>query len=238
MVATESIAREKLGQAVEILGEQDVDLWLTFVRETLLTTDPSLDLVAGTYCAWQAAFLVSRSGEHTAIVGRFDAPNVVALGAYDEVVPYDESIRPLLRDAIERLDPTSIAINYSESDPAADGLTHGMWLVLSETLAGTPYADRLTSSEAIVNALRGRKSPAEIERVRAAVRETEEIFDVASRMLGPGPERARDRRRDARRGQAARARVRVGAGALPGGQRRPRQGGRPQQPGRAPYEAR
>ena len=147
MVATESIAREKLGQAVEILGEQDVDLWLTFVRESLLTRDPSLDLVAGTYCAWQAAFLVSRSGEHTAIVGRFDAPNVVALGAY-EVIPYDQNIREPLREAIERLDPKSIAINYSESDPAADGLTHGMWLVLSETLAGTPYADRFTSSEA------------------------------------------------------------------------------------------
>jgi Xaa-Pro aminopeptidase len=184
VVAIESIAREKLGQAVEILGEQDVDLWLTFVRETLLTTDPCLDLIAGTYCAWQGAFLVSRTGEHTAIVGRFDAPNVVALGDY-EVIPYDQSIREPLRDAIERLDPSSIALNYSESDPAADGLTHGMWLVLSETLAGTPYADRFMSSEALVNALRGRKSPAEIERIRGAVRETEEIYDVASRMLAP-----------------------------------------------------
>jgi Xaa-Pro aminopeptidase len=185
VVATESIAREKLGQAVEILGEQDVDLWLTFVRESLLTRDPSLDLVAGTYCAWQAAFLVSRTGEHTAIVGRFDAPSVVDLDIYDEVVPYDENIRPLLRDAIERFDPRSIAINYSESDPAADGLTHGMWLVLRDTLAGTPYADRLNSSEAIVNALRGRKSPAEIERIRGAVRDTEEIFEVVSGMLAP-----------------------------------------------------
>jgi Xaa-Pro aminopeptidase len=185
VVATESIAREKLDEAVDILGEQDVDLWLTFVRETLLTPDPCLDLVAGTYCAWQGAFLVSRSGEHRAIVGRFDAPNVVGLGAYDEVVAYDENIRPLLREAIERLDPKSIAINYSESDPAADGLTHGLWLVLRETLEGTPYTERLASSEGIVNALRGRKSPAEIERIRAAVAETEEIYDVVTRMLAP-----------------------------------------------------
>ena len=185
MLTTGSVAREKLDQAVDILGEQDVDLWLTFVRETLLTPDPSLDLVAGTYCAWQGAFLVPRTGERVAIVGRFDAPNVVGLGAYDEVVGYDENIRPLLREAIERLDPKSIAINYSESDPAADGLTHGLWLVLQETLAETPYADRLTSSEGIVNALRGRKSPAEIDRIRGAIRETEEIFDVVTRMLAP-----------------------------------------------------
>jgi Xaa-Pro aminopeptidase len=185
VVATDTLAQEKLGQAVGILGEQDVDLWLTFVRETSLTPDPSLALIGGMYCAWQGAFLVSRTGETTAIVGRFDAPAVRSLGAYDEVVGYDESIRPALHAAIERLDPRSIALNYSESDPAADGLTHGLWLVLRDTLEGTPYADRLVSSEHVVNALRGRKSPVEVERVRGAVAETEEIFDVVTAALRP-----------------------------------------------------
>src|SRR3990170_2452274 len=152
MVAGNRLVHEKLDQAVEILLEHDVDLWLTFVRETSLTSDPSLDLIAGTYCAWQGAFLVSASGERMAIVGRFDAPSVDGLGAYSEVVAYDESIRPALRSAIERLDPQSIALNSSESDPAADGLTHGLWLVLSETLARTPYADRLASPPPIANA--------------------------------------------------------------------------------------
>jgi Xaa-Pro aminopeptidase len=186
VVTTASLAQEKLDQAVRILGEQDVDLWLTFARETSLTPDPSLDLIGGIYCAWQGAFLVSRTGERIAIVGRFDAPSVRALGAYDDVVGYDESIRPDLRAAIERLDPGSIAINYSESDPAADGLTHGLWLVLRDTIASTPYADRLASSEHVVNALRGRKSPVEVARVRAAVAETEEIFDVVTAALAPG----------------------------------------------------
>jgi Xaa-Pro aminopeptidase len=184
-VHADGFVRQKLGQAVEILGEQDVDLWLTFVRETSLTPDPCLDLIAGTYCAWQGAFLVSRTGERVAIVGRFDAPAVRALGAYD-VVAYDESIRPDLRAAIERLDPRSLAVNYSESDAAADGLTHGLWLVLRETLSGTPYADHLASSEHVVNALRGRKSPVEIDWIHAAIVETEKIFDVVTAALAPG----------------------------------------------------
>jgi Xaa-Pro aminopeptidase len=129
---------------------------------------------------------VSAGGERIAIVGRFDAPSVRALEAYDEVVGYDESIRPALRAAVERIAPRSLAINYSESDPAADGLTHGLWLVLREALEGTPYAERLVSSEHVVNALRGRKSAEEVGRVRAAVRETEEIFDVVTAALGPG----------------------------------------------------
>lgn len=180
------LVREKLDQAVEILGEQDVDLWLTLVRETLLTSDPCLDLIAGTYNAWTGAFLVSAEGERIAIVGRFDAPSVEQLGAYDKVVAYDESIRPALRDAIGRIDPGSLAVNYSESNPAADGLTHGLWLLLRSALEGTPYADRLLSSEEIVNALRGRKSAVEVARVREAARETEEIFDTVTKALRPG----------------------------------------------------
>lgn len=184
--AGSTLVAEKLDQAVEILREQDVDLWLTLVRETLLTSDPCLDLIAGTYCAWQGAFLISRTGERIAIVGRFDAASVEQLGAYSEVVGYDESLRPTLRSAIERLAPSSIALNYSESDPAADGLTHGLWLLLSETLAGSPYADRLVSSEKIVNALRGRKSAVEVARIRGAVEATEEIFADVTTRLAPG----------------------------------------------------
>ena len=180
-----TLVQEKLDQAVEILREQDVDLWLTFVRETSLTSDPSLDLIAGVYSAWQGAFLVSATGERTAIVGRFDAPSVELLGAYD-VIGYDESIRPALRNAVEQLGPRSIALNYSESDPAADGLTHGLWRVLQDAFADMPYRERFISSEAIVNALRGRKSREEVERIRAATRETEEIFDVVTATLAPG----------------------------------------------------
>jgi Xaa-Pro aminopeptidase len=177
VAVTGNLVVEKVEQAVEILREQEVDLWLTLVRETSLTNDPCLDLIAGTYSAWTGAFLVSAGGERIAIVGRFDAPSVEGTGAYD-VIPYDESIRPALREAVERIAPRSIALNYSTSDPAADGLTHGLWLVLQEMFEGTPYADRFVPSEATVNALRGRKSAEEVARIRAAVRETEEIFEV------------------------------------------------------------
>ena len=44
---------------------------------------------------------------------------------------------------------------------------------------------RFVSSETIVNALRGRKSSGEVERIRAAARETEEIFDVVTAALRP-----------------------------------------------------
>jgi Xaa-Pro aminopeptidase len=185
VATTSTLVQQKLDQAVEILYEQDVDVWLTYVRETMLTKDPSLDLIAGVYSAWTGAFLVSATGEKIAIVGRFDVPSVEGTGAF-EVIGYDESIRPALEETIGRLDPRSIALNYSGSDAAADGLTHGLWLELQEVFEGTPFADRFQSSESIVGALRGRKSTEEVARIRAAARETEEIFDIVGNALAPG----------------------------------------------------
>ena len=92
------------------------------------------------------------------------------------VIPYDESFRPALKDAVTTLNPASIAIDYSENDPAADGLTHGMYLELMQTFAGTPFADRFISAERVVGSLRGRKSATEVERIRQAIRTTEKLY--------------------------------------------------------------
>jgi Xaa-Pro aminopeptidase len=185
VATTSTLVQQKLDQAVEILREQDVDLWLTYVRETMLTKDPCLDLIAGVYSAWTGAFLVSATGERIAIVGRFDAPSVEGTDAF-EVIGYDESIRRALEETVTRLDPRSIALNYSGSDAAADGLTHGLWLELQDVFEGTQFPDRFQSSEAVVGALRGRKSAEEVARIRAAARETEEIFDIVGDALAPG----------------------------------------------------
>jgi len=188
------IVREKLDQAVDVLREKDVDLWLTFVRETSQVEDPCLDLILGFGLTWQSALMISRSGERIAIVGRFDADNVRRLsdgpdgqmGGYTTVVGYDQSIKEPLLEHLVRLDPRQAALNFSENDPAADGLTHGMFRVLERILDGTEYASRLTSAEEIVGALRGRKSPAEVARVRAAVQSTEAIFQQAGHLIRPG----------------------------------------------------
>lgn len=181
-----TIVNEKLTQATALLNEQNLDAWLVLVRETSLTRDPCLELVAGLDMTWHSAFLIHRGGERLAIVGRFDADNVRAIGGYTEVIPYDQSIRPALREALTRLNPQTIALNYSESDPAADGLTHGMWLTLQATFQDTPFASRFVSAEKFIAALRGRKSASELDRIRAAVRVTERLLAQVSNSLKVG----------------------------------------------------
>jgi Xaa-Pro aminopeptidase len=180
------IISEKLDQAVALLQEQQLDVWLTFVRETSLVPDPCLDLIAGLDATWHSALIVSRTGERIAIVGRFDADNFRALGGYGEVIPYDESLRLALRETLTRLNPAAIAVNFSENDPAADGLTHGMWLELQKLLSDTSFATRLVSAEKLISALRGRKSPAEVARIKTAIRTTEKLYRDLGETLRPG----------------------------------------------------
>ena len=179
-----TIQHEKLAQAVEILKEKEVDAWMTYVRETAHNADPALALVMGLDVTWQAAFIVTRSGRKIAIAGRYDTVNIERMGAYDEVIPYDQSIQPELLRVLDGLKPRQIAVNYSESDTAADGLSHGMFLTLQRYLKDRPY--QLISAEGVLSALRGRKSRTEVERIRGAVGLTLEVIDGVTQMLRPG----------------------------------------------------
>lgn len=180
------LVAEKVAQARDVLEELGIDVWLTFVRESSLLPDPALELIYGGDVTWRSAFLISRDGQHTVVIGHFDSENVRNLNVYPHIVGYHEGISQPLREALDRLQPRTIAINYSEGDVAADGLTYGMYLSLLRYLEGTPYAERLVSAEAIIAAVRGRKTPAEVARVRAAVVTTERLFDEVEGFVRPG----------------------------------------------------
>ncbi len=173
-----TLVQSKVQQAVEILKELEIDTWLTFVRETSAGGDPVLPLIYGEGgLTWQSALLINRTGDCSAIVGQFEAHAARETGAFATVIPYDQSIRPALRAELERINPASIAINTSTTDVIADGLTQGMYTILLEILQDTPFAARLVPAENIIRALRGRKTPAELELIRTAINTTEDIFE-------------------------------------------------------------
>jgi Xaa-Pro aminopeptidase len=181
-----SLVQQKTTQAISILEELGIGAWLTFVRETSAGGDPVLPLIYGHHgLTWQSALLLTRSGQRIAIVGRYDALTAECTGAYTEVIPYDQSIRPQLVETLLQLDPAQVAVNYSENDVYADGLGHGLYQVLDGFLQGTPLAGRLVSAEAVIGALRGRKIPAEVERIRAALATTARIYSTTFDALQP-----------------------------------------------------
>ncbi len=179
-----SIQLEKIEQAVGILQEQNVDMWLTFVRESEHNTDPALRLISPSNLTWHSALIITKSGYKVVIAGRYEVVNFKRMGGWDEVISYDQSIKPALIEVLDRLNPKQIAVNYSQSDTAADGLSHSMFLTLQSYIEGKPF--ELISAENILNPLRGRKSPGEVKRIREAVALTDNIIDRITEYLRPG----------------------------------------------------
>ncbi|HJQ98930.1 MAG TPA: M24 family metallopeptidase, partial [Candidatus Polarisedimenticolaceae bacterium] len=180
------LIREKIRQVPAILEELGLDAWMLFSRESAAVHDPSFDLVVGTNVTWHSAFLLTRRGEKIAVIGSLDAANVKDHGHYDEIVTYVQGITDDLRKVLARLDPKRIAIDFSESDPAADGLTYGQWLALQRILEGTPYKARLESAGRVIAALRGRKTQAEQRLIQEACEETVGIFETMTPRLRAG----------------------------------------------------
>ena len=172
-----TIIQEKAQQAIEILKEQDIDIWLTFVRETSGVRDPVLDFLIGPNdLTWQSALIFTREGGRIAIIGNLEKETIARLGVFDEILGYDTAVSGLLRDTVTRLNPDRMAVNTSRNNVHADGLTHAMYEILRGYLADTPYADRLVSAEPVINSLRGRKTPTELARIQRAVEITDEIY--------------------------------------------------------------
>jgi Xaa-Pro aminopeptidase len=181
------IVKEKSNQVITILKEKGLDLWLTFVRETSALADPVLPLIYGeSSLTWQSALIFTAAGDKIAIVGRFEEETAHNTGAFDRVIPYDESIIPVLLKEITRINPRQIGINTSEDNYMADGLTFGMYQNLMAILEETPFQTLVTSAELVINALQGRKTIGEIQRIQAAIQSTLEIYDHAFAKIKPG----------------------------------------------------
>ena len=162
------LVREKIDQAIQVLNELDIDLWLTFCRESACVPDPVMDLIVGQGACWLSGYFIARDGDSTVLVGEADAADFELSGLYRQVRTYSTDVGQELRDIVLQYDPRHIALNFSESNYAADGLSFGLYRQIEAALDGTPYGQRLVSAENIVARVRGRKSPEEVRRLRQA----------------------------------------------------------------------
>src|SRR4051794_3844900 len=169
------LINEKVTQAIGILNELDIDCWMLVGRETSTLCDPSIPIVVGMTATWPSAFLITRTGEAHAVVGTGDVAQVEAGGIYTPH-GYVKGWSEPLRELLGRLDPRTIALNFSPDNDKADGMTYGMWLNLHTALEGTPYPGRFISGEPIASRVRGRKSPGERRRIQRACEETERLL--------------------------------------------------------------
>ncbi len=185
--ALNGLAAEKVEQAVGLLNELDLDVWLTFTQKMGDTGgDPAYPIIFGDRDLGAGLLLLTRGGERIALVGGLDVAIPKATGVWDQVYDFKGDLAKCLVETLTRLNPRHIAINYARYNPKADGLSHGKYLWLQEVLVGTPFLERLVSAEDLVTKLRARKSPGEVALIRAAIARTDVIFDEVKQYLRPG----------------------------------------------------
>jgi len=180
------LIKEKVEQAKKLLKEFNTDCWITFVRESAINGDPSLAFLVPADLTLHSAIIVSKDGKAHAIVGKYDQKTVEETGAYNSVVGFVEGIKEPFQSYLKKLNPKTIALNYSEGSEIADGITHGMYLTIFNMLKEIGLEDKIVSAEKIVSALRGRKSDSEIDNIKSAIKVTEDIFDKVTGFIKPG----------------------------------------------------
>ena len=179
------LIKEKVEQAKNLLKEFDIDCWLTFARETQINGDPALAFLVEADLTWHSSFVITKTEAH-AVVGEYDRLTVAELGVYNSVTGFVKGFKEPLQKLLKELNPEKIAVNYSVGSEICDGLTYGMFLTLQNVLSEIGFEKRIVSAEKIVSALRERKSKTEIESMKEAVRNTEEIFDLVAKYITPG----------------------------------------------------
>jgi len=165
---------------VASLRKSGIDAWLVVTREG--TVDPIAFDVAADHAVGRAACLFVDKGdrfERVAVVASYDTDTFEKSGLYTRVVGYGkEGAGPALKAEIEGLNPKTIAVDMSAYEPLADGITAGNLQWLRETI-GPDYSKRLVSAEAFLVSYLSRKTPAEIAKMKDAVRKTEQILAEA-----------------------------------------------------------
>jgi Xaa-Pro aminopeptidase len=203
------IRKSKLDELlVPILKEHGIDCWVTLTRDPCddqtnviwerdIQLDPIAEYIGAETVTVPAAFIFTASGERTAIVAEGDARPVEETAIYRKIIKYaynrargHSEFVEKLGDALRKLNPKTIGLNFSEDEGVADGLSFGMKLMFDRAV-GPDLASRVVSAEDVVVSLWNRKVAAEIRLIEKSARKSAQITLEALRTVKPGLTTAR-----------------------------------------------
>lgn len=164
------INKEKLNQLENRLKDEKIDALVIATRNN---SDNALSLFADFDVLEQAVFIFDSMGKHVVITNDDKEDRY----ANFQVLIENGDIYNRTAAFIEKNNYQKIALNISEKDYLADGLTIGQYLGLEEAIGKQAFEALWCSSEDIIGDLRAVKSETEIEKIKKAVKITTDIYD-------------------------------------------------------------
>ena len=147
---------KRMQRAYAALKEFDVDVWLMLGRETHFTPEPAMMYLLPAAVLPLTALVIAKTGESVCLVGALDAEEVEAYGAVAEVISYRGDFEAqLIECSSASCRRSKIALNYSEVDPSADGLSFTQYRRLMRCLEAVGFKGELISACNIMKRVRG-----------------------------------------------------------------------------------
>lgn len=166
------LGSEKSQQARALLAKDE--LWLFLTREG---SDPATRLVFDAGVSGMAAFMLHPNEGALALVANYDAGHVERLGVFNDIRAYERSFEDAFKVWLTDLKPSTIYLNFSESDHLSDGLSHGQFLKIQSISKEILPQASLSSSESLLADVRGRKTKDELRRLKTAIDASTELYE-------------------------------------------------------------
>ncbi len=174
-------------RAYAALQEFDVDAWIMLGRETHFTTEPAMMYLLPAAVLPLCALVITRTGKSVCLVGVLDAEEVEAYGAVSEVISYRGDFETQLIELLRRCMPAQrIALDYSEVDPSADGLSYTQYKRLMRCFETVGFQGEFVSACNIMKRVRAQKSPDEVAGIERTVLAAMRIYDSARDYIRSG----------------------------------------------------
>ena len=178
---------KRMERAYAALKEFDVDAWVMLGRETHFTPEPAMLYLLPAAVLPLCALVITKTGESVCLVGALDAEEVEAYGAVNEVISYRLNFEAQLVDLLRRFMPAQrIALDYSEVDPSADGLSYTQYKRLMRCFDAVGFKGEFISACNIMKRVRAQKSPEEVAGIEQTVLAAMRIYDSAREFIRSG----------------------------------------------------
>lgn len=178
--------KEKIDIALQAMRENDIDMWIVAGQESATKSEPVLEVMGDAEFIGCTALIFNKDGTSAVICTPLDMYGYINAGVFDEVIDFTVTFSQAVGEYVKKKNPKNIALDFSLNNPAADGLSVGMYKLLQEGFRQAGFAGELVSAQPIVNMVRGIKLPHEIEKIKRACAITQEIFDDAKDFIRPG----------------------------------------------------
>ncbi|WP_294560567.1 M24 family metallopeptidase [uncultured Traorella sp.] len=178
--------KEKLPIIYEALRENQVDAWLITGRESIMKSEPVLPVLGDMDFIIATTLIFTAEGKCIAIVSPLDVEGYKLIEGIDEVVEYQTTMEESIYEVLSKLKPKRLALDYSSSDAAADGLTVGMYKMLERVFRRLDFKMETVSAFPIVSDVRGRKTSTQIEKIRHCAVKADEYLRRVPEMCKKG----------------------------------------------------